>query len=115
MSACASFQQPLALFTGEPELTLLALFLLSTVLWVHGRTGLRGRAWARMCLAIGALVSFLIVGDLLDGAGDPSRRSDLLLAWLAMALLWVNCSIVSCETLALAHTPRSASRRFSPP
>ena len=80
-------QQPLALFTGEPELTLLALLLPSIALWVHRRTGLRGQAWARLCLAIGALVSFLIVGDLLDGAATHHEDRTLLLAWLAMALL----------------------------
>jgi hypothetical protein len=80
-------QQPLALFTGEPELTLLALLLPAIVLWVCGRPGLRGRAWVRLCLAIGALVAFLMVGDLLDGAATHHEDRTLLLAWLAMALL----------------------------
>lgn len=80
-------QQPLALFTGEPELTFLALLLPFIVLLVHGREGLRGRAWVRPSLAIGSLVSFLVIGDLFDGAPTHHEDRTLLLAWLAMALL----------------------------
>ena len=80
-------QQPLALFTGEPELTVLALLLLLIVLLIHGREGLRGRAWARQSLAIGSLVSFLVIGDLLGGAPTHHEDRTLLPAWLAMALL----------------------------
>ncbi len=80
-------KQPWALFTGEPELALLA-FGLPVVAWLAlGRQGLRGQAWVRPTLAIGSVIAFLVVGDLLDGAPTHHEERTLLLVWLGMALL----------------------------
>jgi hypothetical protein len=80
-------KQPLALFTGEPELALLAVGL-PLIAWLAlGPNGLRGRAWVRPALAIGSVIGFLVIGDLLDGAPTHHEDRTLLLAWLGMALL----------------------------
>jgi hypothetical protein len=80
-------KQPLALFTGEPELVLLVLALPIVVMLVHGRRSLRGRAWERPAVALGSLAAFLVIGDLLDGAATHHEDRTLLVAWLAMAIL----------------------------
>jgi hypothetical protein len=80
-------KHPLALFTGEPELLLLTLALVGLLLWLRGRKGLAGRAWVRPSIALGSLMLFLVVGDVLDGAPTHHEDRTLLVAWLAIAIL----------------------------
>jgi hypothetical protein len=93
--------QPQSFIRGEPELVVLTLSLLVTVALVVGKQGLAGTAWRRPTLALFALVVFLVIGDLRDGA--PTHHGERVLL-----SLWCGLALVSAELLTrlLAALPR---------
>jgi hypothetical protein len=85
--AARLLKHPMALFTGEPELVLVvcALTILAWLTLGHPRP--RRRLWTRPAVAVGSVVAFLVVGDLLDGSPTHHEERTLLVAWLGVALV----------------------------
>jgi hypothetical protein len=79
----AVLRQPLLLLRSEPELV--AYAGAATVLSLVARRGELARH-RRMALGLSALVVFLIVGDIRDGAATHHAERTLLAVWLWLAL-----------------------------
>ena len=97
--------QPQSFIRGEPELVVLTLSLLVAVALVVGKRGLAGTAWRRPTLALFALLVFLVIGDMRDGA--PTHHGERVLL-----SLWCGLALVSAELLTrlLAALPRPATQ-----
>ncbi len=76
---------PTMLVRCEPELCAFALIALFAALALGGTAVLRRHA--RVLLALGALMAFLVAGDLRDGAPTHHGERALLTAWLGLAAL----------------------------
>jgi hypothetical protein len=79
--------QARSLFVHEPELLSTAAVLLVTLALVDGRAALRGSAWMRPTLALGAVLAFITWGDLAGGTPTHHDERVLLPLWFGVCLL----------------------------
>ena len=90
----------------EPEVVALAL-LGASALWMTRQRAAWSR-WLRPALALGALMAFLVAGDLRDGAPTHHAERALLAIWFGLALFAADALVRAAPVLAQGQRLRLA-------